>query len=1173
MDIEVTTFKIPGGRVANSVNDILQDGYGLLWFATVGGLRCYDGHRWRVYQHSPTDTNSISSNGVETLYFSRDSFLWVGTLGGGLNRFDYRSKTFKKFVPTAMEKLYLTGMEAINNIGDNYYSPNWVYDIEEDGEGYLWMGTGNGLFRLDRKTGQLKQFLGATEGHKGDPKFIFQRVYVDRSGTLWAGTFWPYMGEKAGGLFKYQPNEERFINYHASLSDQQALITNHIKSIFEDSRGNFWVGTMGRRGHGLHLMDRTSGTFERLFYDPDHPEKLSAPVDESKRINYDFVSAITEDKQGRIWIATDFFSGIVIYDPATQKVDRLNQGNKRLPVSGFWTLGESNDGILWAANSRGGVYQLNTVTKIEPVKYSLWEANTYFSEVIHRGHSKTTWIGAFNGLVERRPDSPIILHPKKNFFPEDSFTQFKFTSIHEDKMGNVWIGAAGASQNSDQNGLFHLSPDTNKPIRLSGPKQPDSAVTDIVSDGKSGIWVATAKNGLFNYQQSPGSVRNYLFEPDHENSLSSNFVNVLHIDAEGNLWIGSQGNSSAQAGALKFFLDRLNPEAGVIEKMQVFQDQSQILNIQNDNKGNIWWASASKLYCLDMKLKTTRSRTAKELGLFGMTGFIIDRQGYFWIADQAFGLSLFDLELRKVLSLEGLTWYDGNKLISLLGNKHSRDLIWLNSFQGFAQLNPQEVIDVLRKQTSEILISDLELLNENGSPSKDLSFGYPIGERSPQIQLPYSENSLSVLFSNLSLSDPKQNRFLFKLDPYEEQWRYSEGFPEATYLHLPPGSYTFRARANNGKGLWSEEKMLSLMIKPPWWRTTWAYLLWATISFGMAFLIYRFQLNRQLAKAEYRRLQELNLFKNRLYTNMTHEFRTPLTVILGLGEQVSKLLLPRKNTTSKAKEYLALIQRNCLSLLRLVNQMLDLSKLETGNVRFNMVQADIIPFILYLVEPYEVLARSKNIRLSTYHEPESLVMDFDAEKVQCIVSNLLSNAIKFTAEDGKVSLHLSQISQNGTSFLQIKIRDTGIGIPRDQVERIFDRFYQVDGSSTRLGEGTGIGLALTKELLVHFGGDIRVDSEVGKGSVFNACLPIKRKAIPADPKLDPGPDRFLPTMPSQSASSFTEADPGNGSLPTLLIIDDNPDVIVYIKSCLENQYRTSTARNGEIGIDKALKEI
>ncbi len=360
------------------------------------------------------------------------------------------------------------------------------------------------------------------------------------------------------------------------------------------------------------------------------------------------------------------------------------------------------------------------------------------------------------------------------------------------------------------------------------------------------------------------------------------------------------------------------------------------------------------------------------------------------------------------------------------------------------------------------------------------------------------------------------------------------------------------------------ERQIKIIVHQVWYKTWWAWCIYIGTFFGLVYWISRYLFSQHLKKEESKRLKELDTLKSRLYTNITHEFRTPLTVIMGMANSI-------KGHT-KEKE---LIQRNSQNLLQLINQLLDLSKLDSKQLKIEYTQGNIVNYLQYLTESFYSMATDKNIRLTFYPEVKSLIMDYDEAKIQHIIYNLLSNAIKFTPEEGKVILHLQEIKKEEKPLLQIKVSDTGIGINETDLPKIFNRFYQADASSTRRGEGTGIGLALTKELIEMMGGTINVKSKLGEGTDFLILLPIvKRSNTPktkteiTTPTIQKTPTEKTNFLVDANNNIFLPAD-----MPSLLIIEDNRDVITYIESLLQKDYHLIIARNGEEGIEKAIETI
>ncbi len=440
-----------------------------------------------------------------------------------------------------------------------------------------------------------------------------------------------------------------------------------------------------------------------------------------------------------------------------------------------------------------------------------------------------------------------------------------------------------------------------------------------------------------------------------------------------------------------------------------------------------------------------------------------------------------------------------------------------------------------------------------------------------EIHLTHQDRYFSLEFYVPDYRNANQNLYTYWLEDYEEEWSAPSKINQLRYENLPPGTYTLHIRGGlTPKYYKSSERVVKIIVFQAWYKRWWAWCLYAVTFLSLVYLIYRYQVGRHLEKAEASRIKELDLLKSRLYTNITHEFRTPLTVIMGMAN----------NIQGHAQEK-ALIARNGKNLLLLINQLLDLSKLDSGTLSMQEIQGDIINYLQYLTESFYSMAREKQIRLTFYPEVRSLIMDYDETKIQHVVYNLLSNAIKFTPEGGKVILHARTLEKPGSTWLQLKVSDTGMGISEEHLPKIFDRFYQGDASSTRREAGTGIGLALTQELVDLMGGKIVVESKLGVGTDFLILLPIKNeaKAVKQDENtkhLDPAmgdesefkqsSENFVPSL---AVNTFIK----DSETPSILIIEDNRDVVTYIGSLLNKHYLITVAQNGQEGIDIALEII
>lgn len=436
--------------------------------------------------------------------------------------------------------------------------------------------------------------------------------------------------------------------------------------------------------------------------------------------------------------------------------------------------------------------------------------------------------------------------------------------------------------------------------------------------------------------------------------------------------------------------------------------------------------------------------------------------------------------------------------------------------------------------------------------------------REPRIYLRHWDWSYTFEFALMDYTNPDEVFYSYQVEGYKDSWSAPSKFNFARFNSLPAGEYVFRVRARDSRGNWHPNELaIPMVVYPPWWASWWAYVLYGMLLFLLFYILRRYELNRQrlknnlhLEKLEAERLKELDSFKNRLYTNLTHEFRTPLTVILGMAGQMKG-------------EAARLIEANGNNLLRLINQLLDLSRLENHAFQLHLQQADIVPYLRYVTESFQTYANSRNLSLRFFSPAESLTMDFDPEQLKQVLVNLISNALKFTHSGGEVVVRL--IPQE--SRLGIAVQDTGIGIAEAALPHIFDRFYQADNSATRSGEGSGIGLAHARELVTLMEGSLTVQSRPGDGSVFTVLLPLRRTAPKQEATL-PGKEGgawgvFMPEIEPQQEAPATAPD----SRPLLLLIEDNPDVVTYLKSILSGQFRLDIAYNGLIGIEKALAEL
>jgi signal transduction histidine kinase/CheY-like chemotaxis protein/AraC-like DNA-binding protein/streptogramin lyase len=636
-----------------------------------------------------------------------------------------------------------------------------------------------------------------------------------------------------------------------------------------------------------------------------------------------------------------------------------------------------------------------------------------------------------------------------------------------------------------------------------------------------------------------------------------------------------------------------------------------------DGKGKLWIGTEQGLVQFDYVAKTTKRYTqAHGLPNDNIVGILPEGDSCLWLSTFN-GLARLSIATGKFVNFfkqDGLADNEFNRASFF---KASDGRMFFGGTKGITGFYPKQVmLQHARQASSERLLLRSISMSKDGADSIITDVFHSGNDR---LEVYHYNRTVNIEFGVFSANEGGQPLYSYRLEGGQvDTWSAPSKNNTVTFYSLPPGKYLFRAKALNARGQWlSEEIALPLIVHPPWWATWWAYLLYALALAAIAYGIFHFLKKRlelksqlRLEQQEAERLKELDAFKSRLYTNLTHEFRTPLTVILGMAEELavgSWQLAVSDGEKQRIRNGLGLVSSNGQNLLRLVNQLLDLSKLEDKSFKLNLRCGDIVPFLRYVTESFQSLANSRNLSLRFFTPLENLEMDFDPEQVQQVLGNLLSNALKFTPAGGEVSVGMrneerGMMGDSGSSLipppssLVISVTDTGIGIPEANLPHVFDRFYQVDGSSTRPGEGTGIGLAHAQELVKLMGGEISVESSTsplgdrGAGTTFTVRLPVVHSPVtpPLTPKGEPNPSnpaKFTTELPQLDsplelhllAEQMAEQGPPPSILqsfhPSILVIEDNPDVVTYLKTILQDRYEISIAYNGRIGIEKALEQI
>ncbi|MEQ1743787.1 MAG: two-component regulator propeller domain-containing protein [Saprospiraceae bacterium] len=1179
------SFSLPGEIMGNYVQCIAQDSLGLLWFATQDGLQRYDGRSLTTVYHDPLQDNSLIGNSVQWICVGNDGMLWLADYGKGLTRYDQSSGLHYRYKHDPNDP--------------NSLSSDTVSMVVQDRAGFVWVGTHRGLNRLDPKTGKVKRFFSDPANPHSLSANLVRALYVDRQGTLWVGCGFPWDETdptgKTGGLNRYHPDSETFTRYLHDPADPNSLADNRVRALFEDSRGNFWVGTIG--SHGLQHLDRKTGRFERL---PPAPDKLGTPFLRDKVFapqTFQQVLSILEDRNGWLWIGS--MSGLEIYDPATGIVRHFEMSKQpgSIPINFLWNLCLARDGTVWAGGGITGGMALKISAKTQ--LFTLHETGNLLAYIrtVHEDAQGNIWLGGDDPTpnrlvrVDRKTGQKTLV-----VFEKEARTTGgggNIFTIWPDPDGDLWLCTG--------NGLYRFNPKTNTTVQRyrHDPNDPNSLatsfVTNILKDRRGYYWVTTWGGGLNCLDPKTGKFKRFLHHPATPRSISGNQTIGLYQDNQGHIWVGGGVQPGDDVALQPMFLDRLDPNTGQFTHFFSKDERGCAGTITGDGEGNIWALTLIQgLIKLNPATGQMKKYTSANSGIPTnyVRSLVRARNGKMWMTTDH-KLVEFDPKSEFFYTYDIFRGIKTCELAFLSIHVAQNGEILFGGNGGFITFFPKNTAQAGIGTGPDIQIVGFKLANEPILPAPGSILQQPIWETS-EIRLAHDQNVFAFNLACFDYQNPEGNHIEFMLENYDKNWRNDLRDGEIAYFNVPPGEYTFRVRGTNGLGIWNETGTSILVtVSPPWWQTLWAYLVYLALAGGIAYGVYRFLLNRRLARAEAERLLELDTVKTRLYTNITHEFRTPLTVISGMADQI------RENPTAWLDEGTKMIQRNSNRLLDLVNQMLDLAKLEGGKMALHIQQGDVVGYLKYLVESFHSFAQSRGVQIHFLSDAETLEMGFDPERLQQVVGNLISNAVKFTPSGGHVYVDLRLTTDQptkrlplGQQHLVVRVRDTGTGIPEEHLPYIFDRFYQAPAvhsgseigsadSSYRAEGGTGIGLALTRELVKLMGGDIAAKSQSGKGAEFIVTLPIPVAEPQSNSqRLESEPDypAFSFENQTETAASATSPPlpanrPAPIHAPLILLAEDNPDVVTYLASCLAGEYRLAVAKDGQEAIEIASETV
>ncbi|HLT79562.1 MAG TPA: two-component regulator propeller domain-containing protein [Cyclobacteriaceae bacterium] len=1123
------------GLSHNQVNCFLRDRQGFLWAGTASGLNRFDGYSVKVFLNRANDSTSLVDNYIIKLFEDPDGRIWVTTYFG-VCVYNPETGNFDRNPDHLLEAYGLPSGR--------------VLDIVDDGNGAWWfIHEQAGLYRYVPDSGKAVPVLH----HDGD---VPSAVAIDKtSGAVWAifrsgtivaldqrnydvrytntdllrpttseyldfnlridndGDLWIFVANANLGVYYMDSGTRELRQITRRSAGNLRLNSDIVRNLAVGNNGLIWIGS----DHGgINLIDKKTWSVRYLMNDPGDDRSLSQ----------NSINTIYIDYENILWVGT-FKQGVSYYHENLTKfrlIRHRDTDDHSLPYDDVNAMVEDSRGNIWIGTNGGGLIRYNPATdSYTRYVHDPADPNSLSNDVIVSlivDHRDELWIGTYFGGIDRF-DGKRFTHYRYDATDRESISDDNGWSLLEDANHDIWVGTLVG-------GLNRFDRKTGKFQRYTASDGIRTGyVPALLEDDENTIWVGTGYG--ISFRRHGESTFTHILASDAPGSLSNNSITDLYQDSRGLIWIGTQDGLNVydrKEGRFKYF----RVEDGL--------PHNAIVGILEDDTGTIWASTPNGI-----------SRVAVSM---------------------PHGFESLAVQFKNYDELDGLQGKQFNHRSAL--RTHSGVLLFGGS-NGINMFHPDRI--VRNTARPPVVLLDLQIFNRSVGVGETLN-GRVILEkpvtRTESLTLRHDQNVFSLEFAALSFFHPTKNQYKYKLEGFNKEWLTTDGASrKVTYTNLDPGDYVFRVIAANNDGVWNEEGVsLAITVLPPFWKTRIALGLYLLVILGALLLTRRLILQRERIKVkvqqereEARRVHELDMLKIKFFTNISHEFRTPLTLILA---PIERLMKHSRDPAEKGQ--LQMVYRNARRLLNLVNQLMDFRKMEVQEIRLTPERGDLVRFCRDVAFSFSDLSEKKNIKFSFETKIQQLDTLFDRNKVERILFNLISNAFKFTREGGQVSVKMDLDEEAQSPAVRIQVADTGIGIAREDQERIFERFFQSETPGNMVNQGSGIGLSIAREFVRLHGGVISVESEIEKGSVFTVVLPVRNVHI-----ID-GPESLAePETPALTQATVSDEPLRSRKKPVLLLVEDNEDFRFYLKDNLNITYHVVEASNGVEGWRQACANI
>ncbi|MDJ1505618.1 hybrid sensor histidine kinase/response regulator transcription factor [Xanthocytophaga agilis] len=1142
------------------VNSVTQDQQSRMWFATEDGLNQFDGYSFRVFRYNPDSKISIADNFIQSLFTDSEGTLWISSRKG-LLQFDATHETFLHY------------QYDFGNYQQHAY--NDVSFITEGSAHNLWIAWyGGGFASFNKKSKKFTPYIPETYPDLQNTKTI--SLWEDKFGLLWVGT-------QQGGLEVFQVSGGQVIKKISSLSIPKFQSAN-VYCFEEDKAGNIWIGT----SVGLAIYKRLENKF--FFFDSPETSIASIPV-----------NSLLIDSGENLWIGT-LAAGIYQLDLRQLQTRSLEEckfismktiGSSDISKRTIQSIYEDKDKNIWIGTYGDGAYLVSSskenFVRVEKNMYTSSTASKVPFYGMCYDPEGNLWLGTDgDGIYKTDLYGRTLKHFIAGKGP-GKLTDNAILAALWDAQGRLWLG-------SYAHGVFLYNPANDSFVNYQylteDPlKQGGNDVRIIFQDSRNRIWIGTNRGGLCLLDEKNKTYSNL---PYFRGALREGDVRSITEDQQGNLWIGFYGDGVYSYNPVtrlynRYFTD--SPEREQIKSDIVFA-------IKSDRSGRIWMGTGGSGLCVFDPQHNTLRRYSEKNGLANNTIYSIlcDKDENIWVSTNL-GISKFDRSQHVFFNYDisdGLQegqFNPGSALYNQVGG-----YMCMGGSQGMNMFYPDQVKE--STQCSRILITGISLFNKPVH-IRDTLDGNPILQKAisqtKHITLEHDQNLLTFEFAGVNYNYPEKNKYSYMLEGLDKEWNFVGNARTATYRYLKPGDYVFKVKVFANANIRNEDfTSISVTVKPAFWQSPLAYLFYVLLLIAVGWIVFsvirrEIKLKKRLTVERKQRRYERRLVQQKLtfFTEVSHEFKTPLTLMLGPLEE----MLAEEPQSSQTGRKLQMMHRNAHKLLDLINKLLDYRKLENGKVVLKVKPDNLVSFVEDIAATFRPLAQHRNILFQVDSEQPFILAWFDKEKLEMALNNLISNAFKYIGKGNHIIVGISV--QTNEKYPEdcalISIKDDGIGIPKKYQQAIFDWFHQGESSGSM---SSGIGLSLAKKLVHLHNGEIDVESQEGAGSTFSITIPLGNEHFRPEeiavPDVSEGQTYFDDTLyrqdsiqdslkphwqnPLWQASFYSDSElPGKKKgFPSLLLIEDDEEIRLFLREFFEKEYRIFEAPNGKEGYNLAL---